>query len=113
MKKFLFDASLCNGCYGCQFICKDEHCGNDWSPYAAKQPVSGQFWCKLEQEDRGKVPEVKINYKPVMGAQNEKIREYAPEVLMEREDGLIVIDTEKAKGRKDIADKFEIGRAHV
>ena len=107
MKKFLFDASLCNGCYGCQFICKDEHCGNDWSPYAAKQPVSGQFWCKLEQEDRGKVPEVKINYKPVMGAQNEKIREYAPEVLMEREDGLIVIDTEKAKGRKDIADKFE------
>ena len=26
---------------------------------------------------------------------------------MEREDGLIVIDPEKAKGRKDIADKFE------
>ena len=107
MKKFLFDASLCNGCYGCQFTCKDEHCGNDWSPYAAKQPVSGQFWCKLEQEERGKVPEVKVDYKPFIGAQNSKIREYAPEALMDRDDGLIVLDTEKAKGRKDIADKFE------
>ena len=107
MKKFLFDASLCNGCYGCQFTCKDEHCGNDWTPYAAKQPVSGQFWCKVEQEDRGAVPEVKVNYKPIMGAQNEAIREYAPEVLMDREDGIIVIDPTKAAGRKDIADKFE------
>ena len=59
MKTILFDASLCNGCYGCQMACKDEHCGNDWSPIAAEQPTSGQFWCKVNQETRGKVPEVK------------------------------------------------------
>ena len=44
MKTILFDASLCNGCYGCQMACKDEHCGNDWSPIAAEQPLTGQFW---------------------------------------------------------------------
>lgn len=66
MKTILFDASLCNGCYGCQMACKDEHCGNDWSPIAAEQPTSGQFWCKVNQETRGKVPEVKVQYTPVM-----------------------------------------------
>ena len=35
MKRIVFDASLCNGCYGCQFACKDEHCGNDWRPIAS------------------------------------------------------------------------------
>ena len=44
MKTILFDATLCNGCYGCQMACKDEHCGNDWSPIAAEQPMTGQFW---------------------------------------------------------------------
>ena len=49
MKTILFDASLCNGCYGCQMACKDEHCGKDWSPIAAEQPTSGQFWCKVNR----------------------------------------------------------------
>ena len=31
-KVFVFDTSICNGCYCCQIACKDEHCGNDWTP---------------------------------------------------------------------------------
>lgn len=107
MKAILFDASKCNGCYGCQLACKDEFCGNDWEDYASEQPITGQFWCKVSQKDRGKVPEVKVQYVPFFGAQTEAVREYAPEVLMERDDDLIVIQPSKAKGRKDIADKFE------
>ena len=34
MKAFLVDVSICNGCYNCQIACKDEHCSNDWMPYA-------------------------------------------------------------------------------
>ena len=107
MKAFLIDVAKCNGCHNCQISCKDEHCGTSWLPYAAEQPMTGQFWCKVEEKVRGTVPVVRINYVPFIGAQNEAIKEYAPEVLMEREDGLVVIDPEKAVGRKDLAEKFE------
>lgn len=107
MKVFLVNPAVCNGCHNCQIACKDEHCSNDWSPYAKPQPDTGQFWCKLEEKVRGTVPLTRISYWPVIGAQDEAVREYAPECLQEREDGIIVIDPEKAAGRKDLAEKFE------
>lgn len=107
MKAFLVDIAKCNGCHNCQIACKDEHCGNDWSPYAKKQPDSGQFWCKVEERVRGTVPLTRISYIPHIGAQTEAIREYAPECLMNRDDGLIVLDPEKCRGRKELADMFE------
>lgn len=107
MKVFVFDSSVCNGCYGCQLACKDEHWMNEWAPYAKPQPDTGQFWCKMHQVDHGQVPKVRVEYWPVFGGQNPEIAEYAPEVLMEREDGLQVIMPEKAAGRKDLAEKFE------
>lgn len=107
MKAFLIDVTKCVGCYDCQIGCKDEHCEQAWPPYAEAQPEIGQFWCKVNQYERGANTHVKVSYVPVLGGQNEAIRKYAPEVCMDREDGLIVIDPAKAKGRKDIADKFE------
>lgn len=106
-KAFLIDVDKCTGCYACQIGCKDEHCGNDWSPIAKPQPLTGQFWCKVNEHERGQGSHIKVSYIPVLGGQNAAIRDYAPEVLMPRDDGLIVIDPEKARGRKDIADKFE------
>lgn len=106
-KAFLIDIAKCTGCYNCQVGCKDEHCGNEWLPYAAAQPDIGQFWMKVNEKERGAGSHVRVTYTPTIGAQNPAIREYAPEVLMDRDDGLVVIDPEKAKGRKDIADKFE------
>ena len=89
MKAFVIDVAKCNGCHNCQIVCKDEHCGNDWSPYAKPQPEYGHFWCKVEERVRGSVPLTRISYIPHIGAQTEALREYAPEVLAEREDGLI------------------------
>ena len=106
-KVFYIDLKKCTGCRNCQVACKDEHCGNSWLPYAAEQPEIGQFWMNLTEKERGAGSHVRVSYVPVIGAQTKAIAEFAPEVLMEREDGLIVIDPEKAKGRKDIADKFE------
>lgn len=106
-KAFIVDVDRCNGCHNCQIACKDEHCGQSWLPYAAEQPDTGQFWCKVEQTVHGTVPKVNMTYLPIIGAQDDAIAEYAPEALAEREDGIIVIDPEKSKGRKDIAEKFE------
>ena len=107
MKVFVFFACLCNGCYGCQMACKDEHCGNDWSPIAKPQPMTGQFWCRVDQKTRGKVPEVKVQYTPRWCDKDEELLREAPECVYKREDGIVIIDPEKAQGRKDLADKFE------
>lgn len=107
MKAFLIDLNKCTGCRNCQLGCKDEHVGNDWSPIAKPQPQIGQQWMNVKEFERGANTHVKVTYIPFMGGQNAAIREYAPEALMEREDGLIVLDPVKAAGRKDIADKFE------
>ena len=58
----LIDVGKCNGCHNCQIACKDEHCGNDWSPIAKPQPLTGQFWHKVEDKVRGQVPKVKVVY---------------------------------------------------
>lgn len=107
MKAILFDASLCNGCYGCQMACKDEHCGNSWLPIAAEQPMTGEYWCRVDQRTRGKVPEVKVEYVPRWCDSDEELLRTAPECVYKREDGIVIIDPEKAKGRKDLADKFD------
>lgn len=106
-KVFIVDVNRCNGCHSCQIACKDEHCATNWLPYAAEQPDTGQFWCKVTEEVHGSVPKVNITYTPIIGAQTGAVRDYAPDVLMDRDDGLIVINPEKAKGRKDLAEKFE------
>lgn len=105
-KIFVVDVDKCNGCYSCQVVCKDEHCEQSWMPYAEAEPLTGQFWCGVEEIERGQVPVVRLSYIPHMDAQNDAIGEYAPECVQEREDGVVVIDPVASKGRKDIAEKF-------
>ena len=64
MKVFVIDIAKCNGCYGCQIACKDEHCGNDWMPYARPQPDTGQFWSKVTEYTRGTIPQVRCSFVP-------------------------------------------------
>lgn len=106
-KVFYIDLKKCTGCRSCQIACKDEFCGNSWLPYATEQPEIGQFWLNLTEKERGAGSHVRVSYVPILGAQTQAIADYAPEVLMDRDDGLIVIEPEKAKGRRDLADKFE------
>lgn len=106
-KVFLIDIARCNGCHNCQVACKDEHCDQAWEGYTVAQPMTGQFWCKVNETVHGSVPKVNVTYMPVMGAQDEAVREYAPECLQDREDGLIVLDPAKCAGRRDIAEKFD------
>jgi Fe-S-cluster-containing dehydrogenase component len=102
MKVFVINVAKCNGCRNCQIACKDEHCGNEWTPYARPQPETGQFWCKVNENVRGTVPKVKISYVarlcmhcdaaacipacPVEGG------------IYKRADGLVIIDPEKCTG---------------
>lgn len=112
MKVFVVNSSICNGCYNCQIACKDEHCGNDWSPYAKPQPDTGQFWLKMNEFVRGNVPQVKMSYYPVMCQHCED----APCIaacehgdIYRRDDGLVVIDPKECSGCMNCVDACPYG----
>ncbi|MEG0418785.1 MAG: 4Fe-4S dicluster domain-containing protein [Gordonibacter sp.] len=107
MKAFLIDLEKCVGCHNCQIGCKDEHVGNDWSPYAKPQPEVGQFWLKVNQYERGTRPHVKVTYMPVMcnHCENAPCMDAAKDgAVYRRDDGLVLIDPAKAKGQKQIVE---------
>lgn len=110
-KIFVFDHAKCNGCRNCQIACKDEHVDNDWSPYAKPQPDTGQFWTKINETVCGQVPKVKVSYtlEMCMHCDNAPCIAAAPDAIYKREDGLVIIDPEASKGRKEIIDSCPYG----
>lgn len=105
MKVFIVDISKCNGCYNCQLVCKDEHVGNDWSPYAKPQPDIGHFWMKIQEKTHGQIPKVKVEYTPTpcMHCDNAPCISAAKEnAVYKREDGLVIIDPAKAHGQRNL-----------
>jgi tetrathionate reductase subunit B len=102
MKAFVIDLSRCMGCYCCQIACKDEHVGNDWTPYAKPQPETGQFWLGIRETVRGSVPKVKVSYFPSMCAHCEdapcKLACPVEGAIYTRDDGLVIIHPEVCTG---------------
>lgn len=101
MKAFVFDSTICHGCYQCQLACKDEHCGNDWTPYAKPQPETGHFWGKLNEYVRGTVPKVKMSYVfvPCQHCKNAPCIDVCSiGAIYAREDGLIIINPKTCTG---------------
>lgn len=108
MKAFVIDVSICNGCYCCQIACKDEHVGNDWSPYAKPQPDTGQFWLKQNELVRGTVPKVRVSYRPhlCMHCDDAPCIPSCPieGAIYKRDDGLVIIDPIKCTGCQNCVD---------
>jgi tetrathionate reductase subunit B len=102
MKAFLIDVDECSGCYCCQMACKDEHCGNDWTPYAKPQPETGQFWGRLDYRERGKCPQVKVShiFIPCQHCEDAPCIDACPVDggIYIRNDGLVIIDPTKCTG---------------
>jgi len=113
MKAFVIDVGICNGCYSCQIACKDEHVGNDWSPIAKPQPDTGQFWLKLNEYICGTVPKVKMHFIPLMCQHCDNAPCIPscpiPGALYKREDGLVIIDSDKCTGCQECVDHCPYG----
>lgn len=101
MKVFLVDVAVCNGCYCCQIACKDEHAGNDFTPYSKPQPDTGQFWLKVNEYTCGTVPKVKMHYVPTLCNHCDEMAcaDVCPdEAIYKRTDGIVIIDPVKCSG---------------
>lgn len=103
--EMIIDVTKCIGCYNCVLACKDEHCGNEYPSYSAAQPITGHFWIKIIEKERGKFPKVKMAFIPVlcMHCENAPCIESSKNgAVYRRRDGIVIIDPEKAVGQKEI-----------
>ena len=108
----IIDVTRCDGCGSCQLSVKDEYVGNNYPGYAAPQPCDGVNWLWLKEVEQGHGTKIKMDYIPILFPHNRNFKlsdiPGAPEgSVFVREDGLLIIDPEKAKGCKAIFDYFE------
>jgi Fe-S-cluster-containing dehydrogenase component len=107
MKKYCFviDVAKCENCNNCFLSCKDEHCGNEWPGYTKSQPFHGQRWMNILRKERGQFPFIDVAYlpKPCMHCDDAPcIAAAEKDAVYKREDGIVIIDPQKAKGQKQI-----------
>lgn len=113
MKKWnlVIDVEKCNGCFNCFLACKDEHVGNEFPGYAVAQPLHGHRWIDIRTFERGQTPMIDFTYLPTMCNHCDE----APCVragqgaVRKREDGIVLIDPDKAKDRKDLVEACPYG----
>ena len=109
----IIDLNRCNGCYNCQIACKDEYVGNDFLPYSKAQPLSGHFWMRIEEKERGQFPRVLMTYFPIpcQHCQNQTpcMEADTPGAIKKRPDGIVLIDPEKSQGKKELVDSCPFG----
>ena len=109
---FIIDVEKCENCNNCFLACKDEHCGNDWPGYAAAQPRHGHRWMNIHQRERGRFPVIDVAYLPMPCmhcADAPCIRAASGGAVFRRPDGIVIIDPEKARGRKDLVKSCPYG----
>lgn len=106
MKKysFIIDVAKCENCNNCFLSCKDEHCGNDWPGYSRPQPLHGQRWMNIETRERGAFPQIDVAYlaKPCQHCDDASCIRAGQGAVVKRPDGIVLIDPEKARGKKDL-----------
>jgi Fe-S-cluster-containing dehydrogenase component len=113
MKKWnmIIDVAECTNCNLCTLAAMDEYVGNDWPGYTKPMPKHGHRWIDILQKERGQVPMIDIAYVPTMcnHCDNAPCIAKGGDAIKKREDGIMLIDPEKARGRKDLVDACPYG----
>ncbi len=113
MKKWtmIIDVAECTNCQNCTLAIMDEYIGNEFPGYAAPMPKHGHRWIDILQKERGQAPMIDIAYVPVMcnHCDNAPCVAKGEGAVIKRDDGIVIIDPDKAKGRKDLAESCPYG----
>jgi Fe-S-cluster-containing dehydrogenase component len=100
----IIDVAECTNCNLCTLAAMDEYVGNEFPDYSAPMPKHGHKWINILQKERGQVPVVDIAYVPTMCNHCDEAPCIATGggAVKKRDDGIVLIDPIKAKGRQDL-----------
>ncbi len=108
----IVDVADCIGCNLCALACQDEFVGNEHPGYAAAMPKHGHRWIDIRQKVRGQAPVIDVAYLPVMCQHCDDapcIEAAENDAVKKRDDGIVLIDPELAKGQKQLVDACPYG----
>ncbi len=107
----IFDADRCNGCNNCTLATRDEYLDNRFPGYAEAMPRHGHPWIDLLSRERGQAPMVDVTYYPVMcqHCEDPPCARGAADAVRKRDDGIVIIDPEASRGRRDMVEACPFG----
>ena len=103
--RMIIDVEKCEDCNNCFLSCKDEHVDNDWPGYTLAQPRHGHRWMNIMRKERGSFPLIDVAYRPTpcMHCESAPCARAAKNgAVYKREDGIVIIDPEKAAGQQEL-----------
>lgn len=106
------DVAKCHNCRNCYIACKDEHVGNAYPGYAAPQPRHGHDWIAISTRERGAAPMVDVAHLPTTcnHCEDAPCVTASPDgAVYRRPDGIVMIDPDKARGKREIVDTCPYG----
>jgi len=99
----VIDVARCHDCNDCFLADKDEFVDNEWPPTAAPQPRHGHRWMDIQSKERGQHPLIQVVYLPTPCMHCDEAPCLTDDgAVYKRDDGLVIIDPEKAVGREEI-----------
>ncbi len=107
----IIDVERCENCNNCVLANKDEYVGNDFPGYSAPQSLHGKSTIQIHRKVRGEVHMVDSAYLPTMcnHCDDAPCMKVGGNCISKRPDGIVIIDSVKAKGRKDLVDACPYG----
>jgi tetrathionate reductase subunit B len=133
----LIQADKCIGCSNCEFACKDEFVGNDYTGYSAAQPTTaygvnpstwpnqsatlsawvkpGQTWMSYNEVTKGTFPNVQTRfiYQPCMQCDNAPcVTAAADNAVTTRPDGIVLIDPQKSTNQSQLPGSCPYGKIY-
>ena len=117
MKKWnlLIDVAKCFNCNCCTLACHDEYHDNEHPGVAAGMPKHGQNWFRIEQRETGVVPMVEVSYLPTTCNHCDDppcLAAAHDGAVVKRDDGIVIIVPEKARGQRQIVDACPYGAVY-
>ena len=108
----IIDVARCENCCNCFLAIKDEYCGNSFSGYSAEQPRHGHRWLDIQQIERGSGSLMDVAYLPVtcnQCAEPSCLAAAENGAVHVREDGIVMIDPDRARGQRQLVDACPYG----
>ena len=102
----IIDIEKCENCNNCFLACKDEYYDNDWKPHTLAQPRHGHRWMNILRREQGTFPYTRVAYLPKpcfhCGEDPPCINNATDGEIYKRPDGVVIINPEKSKGKKNL-----------
>ncbi len=102
----IIDLAKCHNCNNCVLAAKDEHVGNDFPGYSAPHMAQGAAVIRIARKVRGSGAMVDAAYLPTLcnHCDDAPCIKSAEGAVVKRSDGIVIIDPQKAKDRRDLVD---------